>query len=271
MSLKCVDSHAHIFKTKGNLVQGARYQPTTDALLEDYIAHLDQYSFHYGILIQPSFLGTNNDQMIAAIQRYPDRIRAVAVVPIDISDEKMRDYSQAGIVGARLNLFGQEVPDLTQVEWQSFLKLLEKHQWQIELHAPPAYLKVLLPKLAEFKIAVVIDHFGRVDLDKGLEDPDYLSVLKQLNPEQHWIKVSGYYRLAHTVAEGKRRAKQALSQLLDLGFENRLVWGSDWPHTQHTETVSYESAYTFMQDLLADTQLQEKVLSQNALRLFALA
>ncbi len=44
----------------------------------------------------------------------------------------------------------------------------------------------------------MIDHFGRVDPVKGIEDPDYQKFLSLLNVKQHWIKVSGFYRLGAT-------------------------------------------------------------------------
>lgn len=68
--MKYVDIHAHIFNADIPVVAGARYSPHQSALVESYISHLDHYGFDYGVLIQPSFLGYDNSQMLQAIAAY---------------------------------------------------------------------------------------------------------------------------------------------------------------------------------------------------------
>ena len=75
-----VDSHAHIFRQDLPMVANRRYSPDYDALVEQYLEHLDRFGLSHGVLIQPSFLGTDNHFMVAALQRFPERLRGVAVV-----------------------------------------------------------------------------------------------------------------------------------------------------------------------------------------------
>lgn len=266
--MKTVDTHAHTFSASGSVVAGARYQPAADALASTFISHLARHGFDYGVLIQPSFLGYDNSYMLDSIRQYPGRLKGVAVLPLDVQTSSIEELEQGGIVGARLNLFGKPLPDLQSSAWQHFLYLLGQRNWQVELHCPPDYLAQLLPQLHEYPGPVVIDHFGRVDPAKGTTDPDYTTVLDQLNPNHHWVKLSGFYRLGQNES-GKNHARQALQMLLDKGMENRLVWGSDWPHTQHDAHMSYEQAVAFGHELLPDGELREKVLSHNPLQLFS--
>lgn len=263
-----VDSHAHIFRADSPVVAGARYVPADNASIEMYLSHLDQHGFDHGVLIQPSFLGFDNIQMIEGISRHPDRLRGVAVVPLDVDDDKLAKLSDGGVVGARLNLFGQPLPRLEEAAWQGFLERLGERNWQLELHCPPHYLTSVLPQLNGYPGPIVIDHFGRVSPQAGTSDPDYRAFLELLRPDQHWVKLSGYYRLGDDEI-GQRHAKEALELLRGKGMEERLVWGSDWPHTQHSH-MDYDQAVDFMDTLLPEDGFRKRVLETNAQELFGL-
>lgn len=265
--MKTVDTHAHAFSAAGSIVSGARYQPSNDAPISTFISELDQHGFNYGVLIQPSFLGYDNTYILDSIRKYPDRLKGVAVLPLEVDRHVLKELDEGGIVGARLNLFGKAIPDLRSSEWQHFLQLIGERGWQLELHCPPSYLVQMLPQLQDFQGPVVLDHFGRVDPEKGTDDPDYVRIIDLLVPDRHWVKLSGFYRLGESET-GKRHAHESLQMLLAKGMEDRLVWGSDWPHTQHDTYMSYDQALTFMDTLLPDEKLREKVLSHNPLRLF---
>lgn len=265
--MKTVDTHAHIFSIQEPLVKDARYRPAADAKLDDYLAHLDQHGFDYGVLVQPSFLGFDNSQMLTGIALHPQRLKGIAVVPTDIDASTLQELQRQGIVGARLNLFGKPVPDLGEAVWQTFLHRLSEQHWQLELHCPPSYLRVLLPALENYAGPVVLDHFGRVDPGKGTQDPDYQAVLQMLDPVRHWVKVSGHYRLGND-EQARNHAQKALQLLLERGMQNRLVWGSDWPHTQHSDHVHYGATVRFLDALFPDDALRMRILGENALALY---
>ena len=257
-----MDTHAHVFDQDTNFIKTARYTPSYTVTAEDYLATLDKHGFDKGILIQPSFYGTDNSYMLAAIAKYPKRLKGVAVVDTQASKNDMQMLKQQGIIGVRLNLFGLDCPDLSQENWQSFLINLSELDWQLELHAPPSYLVKLLPKLKDYKIAVVIDHFGRIDPIKGVEDPDYLAFISMLSSSQHWIKVSGYYRLAKD-DKGIEYAKQSLNLLLHKNMQDRLLWGSDWPNTQFEQSMSFNKALDKFHQIVQDEDLIEKIIIKN--------
>lgn len=267
--MKKVDTHAHIFDATQSVVADARYRPHYTASVERYIQNLDEHGFDYGVLIQPSFLGVDNTQMLAAIARYPDRLKGVAVVSEHSDLPTLRALQQQGIEGVRLNLFGKPVPDLTQAVWQAFLSHIAQLGWQLELHCPPAYLVQMMPALQHHQGAIVLDHFARPDPQLGLNDADYLTILDSLDPERYWVKVSGYYRLG-PAEQGKDNARQALQMLLDKNMQHRLIWGSDWPHTQHEQEISYQATVAFMNELLGQSELRENILGKNACLLYSL-
>jgi len=262
-----IDTHAHVFSQHDPCITTARYMPHYDATVEQFIAHLDMHQFTHGVLIQPSFFGTDNHVMLQAIQAYPERLKGIAVVEHTISLAELTELKSKGIVGIRLNLFGLSLPDFTHPDWKFFLSNLENLNFQIELHAPPRDLIQILPMLQHYQIHIVIDHFGRSLPKIGVSDPDYQKFLSLLNPKQHWVKVSGYYRLG--VYPGNIATAQKAFQLLkEKGMFSQLIWGSDWPHTQHEHDISYEKTLHSFQQIVTDPEEQLMILGKNARKLF---
>lgn len=266
--MRYIDTHAHVFSHQAPFAKDVRYTPDHTVTAEDYIRELDRYGFTHGVLIQPSFYGEDNSYMLGAIAKFPERLKGVAVVSERMSLDAMQKLKDQGIVGVRLNLFGKPCPDLTETVWQQFLARVTEMGWQLELHAPPKYLVQLLPPLAAYALDVVIDHFGRFDPKTGVASADYQAFLDMLNPKQHWVKVSGFYRLGKD--NGVQNAKDALALLLARDMQERLIWGSDWPHTQHDE-MSFDISLTTFKAIVDDDNLVKKILIDNNAKLFNVA
>jgi predicted TIM-barrel fold metal-dependent hydrolase len=62
-----VDCHAHVFSATAPPVAGARYRPSYAARLAAWRALWRPAGITHGVLIQPSFFGTNNTEMLATI------------------------------------------------------------------------------------------------------------------------------------------------------------------------------------------------------------
>ena len=68
-----VDTHAHVFRQGLALAGTRRHTPDYDATLADYLALLDTHGLSHGVLVQPSFLGTDNSHMVQALRAAPER------------------------------------------------------------------------------------------------------------------------------------------------------------------------------------------------------
>lgn len=262
-----IDTHAHVFSAHNQCIEAARYTPTYDAPVQSFISHLDKNDLTHGILVQPSFFGTDNHLMLEAIRQFPERLKGIAVVDTTATLEELSQLKEQGIVGIRLNLFGLPIPSLDTPEWKQLLSHLEVLRWQIELHAPPEYLVSLLPSLNQYNLNIVIDHFGRVNSLPDITGEDYQTFLKLLDIDRHWIKVSGFYRLGQPT-ENIEIVEKAYALLKEKGLISKLVWGSDWPHTQFESTISYEVAFNTFKRVVANESEQHMILCSNASRLF---
>jgi predicted TIM-barrel fold metal-dependent hydrolase len=234
-----IDAHAHVFSKDLSLASGRRYSPDYDATVHAYLANLSEHGLSHGVLIQPSFLGTDNRFLLDALAQAPDRLRGVAVVDTDISRGALQHMARLGIVGIRLNLIGRPLPDFAAPEWKTLFKHIWTLGWHVELHREVADLPGLIRQLLPFGCKLVIDHFGRPDARLGVDDPAFQALLELGLSGQMWMKISAIYRLGGSVEQNATFARAAWPLLLQSFGPRRLVWGSDWPHTQHEHVVSY--------------------------------
>lgn len=234
-----IDAHAHVFTSSLSLTSGRRYTPDYNATLQDYLAHLDAHGLSHGVLVQPSFLGTDNQYLLDALAQAPDRLRGVVVIDPHTEADQLQAMARQGVVGIRLNLMGKPLPDFSEPHWAPLFKQVAALGWHIELHRHVEDLPVLIRGLLPFGCKIVVDHFGRPDARLGVDDPAFRALLELGLTGQVWVKVSAIYRLGGSAEQNTAFANAALPLLVKTFGTQRLVWGSDWPHTQHEQDVSY--------------------------------
>ncbi len=276
--ITAIDTHAHVFSHDLPLAQRRRYAPAYDAPLSQYLAQLDAHGVSHGVLIQPSFLGTDNSYLVRSIATAPQRLRGIAVIdPVAIAADpgQLDALARAGIVGIRLNLFSLPDPDYTSAAWRTTLAKVASLGWQIEVHCEAQRLpQVVGPLLArgDEAIDVVVDHFGRPQPALGIDDPGFRYLLSLGETRRVWVKVSGAYRNvrkgAGVDANGSETALAAMPLLQSAFGLDRLVWGSDWPHTQFEKVESYDAVYALMLKLLPTERERRAVLVDTPARLF---
>ena len=261
-----IDTHAHIFHPDLPMVAGRRYSPEYEAALDAWLRLQDRAGISHGVLIQPSFLGTDNSHIEAALRAHPDRLRGVAVIDRTIEDSELQRLVKAGFVGIRLNLVGKEINDYADTAWMNFFARIAKLGWQVEIQRRLDDLIDIVPAIVASGVTVVIDHFGLPGGPIDPTNPKHLAFLELLAKEPGiWVKLSAPYRAGLDSAA----AASALEHLrAACGGIERFVWGSDWPHTQHENEENYQQQYDRLVALLPDVQERDQVLCANAVRLF---
>jgi predicted TIM-barrel fold metal-dependent hydrolase len=257
-ALPVIDTHAHVFHRELKLAPGRRYAPDYDAPLSLYLEQLDHNGISNGVLVQPSFLGTDNSYLVDCLKQTNGRLRGIAVVDPAVSADELRALDKVGIVGIRLNLVGQPLPDLAAAEWKGLLANVKAMGWQVELQRNASDLAVLVPHLLDHGVTVVLDHYALPDPKLGVSDPGFQSVLKLGATRSVWVKISAPYRNGPA---GESFAKEAYPLLRSAYGLDRLLWGSDWPHTQFEATQAYAQNRQFLDTLIVDANERAQVLA----------
>jgi predicted TIM-barrel fold metal-dependent hydrolase len=266
-----VDAHAHVFRRGLTLARERRYAPDYDALLADYLGMLDRSGIARGVLVQPSFLGTDNSFLLAALAQQPIRLRGVAVVAPETPMADLRRMDGLGVVGIRFNLVGNAaLPDFADETWRALLRRVADLGWQVEVHREAADLPRLLPPLLQAGVNVVVDHFGRPAPALGVDDPGFRFLLEAGSSRRVWVKLSGAYRNGGNDA-GQKIAVAATPLLRDAFGLDRLVWGSDWPHTRYETRIDYPHARQALDAWLPDAAARRTVLVDTPAALFRFA
>jgi predicted TIM-barrel fold metal-dependent hydrolase len=259
--MAAIDTHAHAFTLDGELARGRRYTPDRAAPIEAYLAQLDGAGVAQGVLVQPSFLGTDNSYLLQCLAVHPDRLRGIAVIDPSCDEVTMAEMSAAHVVGLRLNLFGFDHAFVAEPDWQRLLARAAEHDWQIEIHTTGEHIPFLLSALWPSGANIVIDHFGRPDPAAGLADPGIKAMLAKADSGRIWIKLSGPYRCGG-------RPELYARAFLDAFGAQRLMWGSDWPWTQHADGMTFAKALGWLSDWLPDEAVRHTVLEQTPRALF---
>lgn len=260
--IRAVDSHAHVFVRGLPLAAQRRHAPDYDALLSDYLALLDAHGMSHGVLVQPSFLGTDNRFLLAALRTEARRLRGVAVVDAGIGEAELQALHQGGIRGIRLNLVGLPLPDLAQADWQRLLARVRALDWHVEVHRPAHDLARAAQPVLDAGCRLVVDHFGLPDAG-GVSE----WLLRAAAGGRTWVKLSAAYRSWPDAAP----AAAAAAALLQAFGPGRLLWGSDWPHTQHRERVDYTRAHAALADWVPDATARHAILVDTPAELFSFA
>ena len=227
------DCHAHVFE-QATAIAGSRYSPRSPAPLCQWQSRLDAQELIGGVIVQVSFLGTDNSQLCLALQKLNTaRFAGVAVVAPDTQDDELDRLASEGIKGFRWNLIrGANIPDLNDPQIRSFLERVFARNMHLEIHLESPRLANFIKPLLSFGGKIVVDHMGLPSHPDPRCDP-WLSAISQCKDLTHlYVKLSGAYRTTFDISAHTH----ALRRLLPA---NQLVWGSDWPHTQHEDDIEF--------------------------------
>ena len=258
MSSNWVDTHFHVFNA-GEAVEEARYVPGYSASLSGWMSRARRVGVTRGVWVQPSFLGTDNRLMRAALKAHPERLRGVAVVAADAAVEELMALHAEGVRGIRLNVAGasHQIPDWTRADrvW----RMLHELGWHLELHTDQGALPQVLAQLPS-DLPLVVDHMAK-PAEACATDASITALARRARQVLTHVKLSGAYRLGSVDA-----ARLARIWLHELG-PAALLWGSDWPCTNHEPLADYERLFASLQAWIGAQHLDE-VLSRNPGRLY---
>ena len=238
------DCHAHVFEAN-KAVPNARYVPDVPANLLTWLENLERHKLKGGVLVQVSFLGTDNSQLCAALEKVDRKYFAgVAVVPLDVEGAELDRLVRSGIAGVRWNLVrGANIPDINATATQSFFDNLRARDLHLEIHLEGPRLAPVLPHLTDQGIKLVVDHFGLPSEPQPKSDPMVRAVGALQDRSNLFFKFSAPYRTSFDLRF------HAGTLLAHVG-EDHVVWGSDWPHTQH-RNIKYDDVASSTEEGLA--------------------
>jgi predicted TIM-barrel fold metal-dependent hydrolase len=211
------------------------YTPRTSSVAQ-LLQHQDALGFKRVVLVQPSAYGTDNRCMLDALRQIGPCARAVAVIDSRTSDQALRDMHAAGVRGVRVNLetSGKNDPNAAKAVLQEAATRVAALGWHVQIYTNLSVINALHETIAALPVPLVIDHFGKAMAQLGTEQPGFDVLLALLQLGHVWIKLSGAHRVAARADCGD---VAPLVHAFLAANPDRLIWGSDWPHTGAWEGI----------------------------------
>lgn len=247
------DCHVHVFDAAQPVREG-HYRPSTHALSAIEARAAAQGVGHL-VLVQPSVYGSDASLLLHALAASPGRHRGVTVLDADVDDATLDEQHAAGVRGGRLNLVSPVGHDGDPSrDALAFGARLRDRGWHLQWYVKPAHLAMLAALQPRVGVPFVIDHLAGLT-PAHADDAAAWGHLAALADAGAWFKLSGWYRL------GAAAPFDALHEVIKRAaalFGERLVWGSDWPHSSLGEpvTLPYEVTWAPVVAALGDARAQ---------------
>jgi 2-pyrone-4,6-dicarboxylate lactonase len=258
------DVHAHVCGPRAAfpLVANRLYNPP-EAPLAEYRHMLDALGIERGVLVQPSVYGTDNSAMMEALAQDRQRLRAVAVLPFDVSADEVKRLHGLGVRGVRCNIVDLKVGkgQLPLQGLQQVARTIAPYGWHIEFLMHVNEFPDLDRQLANLPVPVVFGHLGYVPTQLGATE-GFDALLRLATAGKAWIKLTAPYRLTPE-AFPYPTANPAAQRLLN-EVPQRLMWGSDWPHVFIKSAMPNDGdLFNLFLDWVGDRDLLRTILVDN--------
>lgn len=265
------DTHAHIMGPKAKYAYSpARIYTPPDCLLADYLHMLDMLGVERAVLVQPSVYGTDNTVMLEAMKTAGNRLRGVAVVDEDISDDELKSLDAAGVRGLRVNIVDVKDRKPGTLPMDSLRELAQRIAplgWHLELLMHADEFPDLDKTFADFPVDIVLGHLGYLTQGAPLDHPGFQALLRLMKAGRAWVKLTGPYRI--TSERLPYSATVPFAHALIEANRERVLWGTDWPHVMLKGLMPNDGE---LADVLAqwipDMATRQQVLARNPEKLY---
>lgn len=267
-----VDCHFHVVAPPDRfpMLPERSYTPAP-ASLRDWRAMLEPLGATHGVVVQPSFYGTDNRVLLAALEEGAGRLVGVAAVCADVPDAELDRLAAAGVRGVRMAHFEAGDPRAMGgfVPFSAFDALedrLRDRDMHLQLFTDSRLLPGIADRLVRSKVPVVIDHMGRAPASLGASHVGIQILAALMADGPVWVKLSGIANISDAApAYDDARAVHAA---LVAAAPTRLVWGSDWPHTKPAGPRPRTDALWRLFQAWTPLEHQERIATRNAVGLY---
>jgi len=269
------DTHAHVFGPSGKFpyAPGRGYTPP-DAPVERFVALLDHLGFANGLVVQGNAHGYDNRVVLDALERFPQRLRGVAITNTRIEPQTLRDWHTLGMRGLRFHLFPQKPNYVRGVGldvFEMFRKTMGELGWVVQFFCDYRMLAGTAAALRDIsrEMAVIVDQLGMVPAAQGVGDPNFQALLRLVGEGHVHVKLSAVYRLSAQYPD--YADARPLHEALVGANPDRLLWGTDWPHPSIAANVMPDDGHLLdlLHDWTPNDETRRHILVGTPARLFA--
>ena len=266
---EAVDAHCHVFGPSPEFpfAPERKYTPC-NAGKEKLFELRNHLGFTRNVIVQATCHGKDNRAMMDACRASGGLARGVASVGADITEEELSNMHEAGVRGVRFNFIKRLVDATPKSVFLEIAAKIQDFGWSTVVYFEAQDLEDLEPFLQELPGIIVIDHMGRPNIRNGINHINFKRFISLMeNNLSIWTKVTCPERL--TVAGPPYDDVVPFNQAIVDRFEDRVLWGTDWPHPNMKSHMPDDGALVdYIPRIARTVQQQEKLLVTNPMRLY---
>jgi len=265
-----VDAHCHVFGP-GDIFPFAperKYTPC-DASREQLFALRDFLGFDKNVVVQATCHGADNSALLDVLKHSNDKARGVVTVEPSITRGELARMHELGVRGVRFNYVKRLVDPKPDEYYRQIIEKIRPLGWHVVLYFEPEDLREKWEFFTSLDIAVVIDHMGRPDVTKPLDNPEFELFLRFMRENPNvWTKVSCPDRLSVSGSPLYANVVPFATAIVE-EFADRVLWGTDWPHPNMKKEVPDDGILVdYVPSIATTATLQQKLLVQNPNNLY---
>lgn len=258
------DTHVHIIGPQ-------RFYPLApstpvdleDSTIEDFRKVQATLGIPRALIVASGGHAYSYNHILNLLFRYPDDYRGVVTLAPDVTDRELTILADAGVVGARF-YFAVCEPEAEA------LRRTHRMGWSAHFnYANSEMFGAWLPLIKSFPGPIVLEHTGKPDPAAGLDSEHYKAILKLLDTDRCWLKLSTRF---------SREPEPPFPDLVPIMHDlvgrrpDRLLYGSDYPHPSYFNPMPNEADFLDLMLLWApDARDRELILRRNPEALFGFA
>jgi len=223
------DAHVHVFGPAARFALAAERSFTPgDAPKEKLFALHRLLGIERCVVVQSACHGYDNSATADAVAAKGGAYCGVALLPPGADDATLRRLDAQGFRGVRFNYMKHLGNKAAPEQVIELSRRLAPLGWHLQIHMESSLIEEMSPLLKRSAVPVVIDHMGRVDASRGLDQPDFRHLRALLRDPKVWVKVSCVERASRQPPPFGDAIPFARALVEEFG--DRTLWGSDWPH-----------------------------------------
>ena len=260
-----VDAHCHVFGPGDTFpfAPERKYTPC-DASWEQLFALRDFLGFEKNVVVQATCHGSDNSALLDVLERANGKARGVVTVKPDISAEELQRMHDLGVRGVRFNYVKRLVDPKPDDYYREIIEKIRPLGWHVVLYFEPADLGEKMDFFNSLNIPLVIDHMGRPDVTKPVDNEEFEMFLDFMRGNADvWCKVSCPDRLTKSGSPEYLDVVPFAKKIVE-EFPDRVLWGTDWPHpNMKTEMPDDGILVDYVPSIAVTPELQTKLLVTN--------
>jgi 2-pyrone-4,6-dicarboxylate lactonase len=261
------DAHFHVFGPANKFPYAPNRTFTPHDAPKEKLFELHRLlGFERGLFVHSSCHGSDHSVLLDMLAAANGRYRGVALLRAETPKPEIERLHAAGVCGVRFHFFSHLGSPTPPDDIRTVIRAVAPLGWHIAIHVGGQGVLDYYDFIASIDAPVVIDHIGRIEVDEGPDGKAFTALRRLLDRGNVWVKLSGLDRISKQ--SPPYRDAVPFARCLAEQAPQRVVWGSDWPHPNHTAVPNDGMLVDRIPDIATDAKTRQLMLVENPAKLF---